>query len=234
MIHSIKHGFTLIELAVVLVIIALVTGGIMVGQDLVRSADLNSMLSDVDRYKGAVRTFEMKYKQFPGDMSNATGLWSSCTDSGGNPCNGNGNYLLDTQHESKRFWQHLALAELISSSHEGLDLEDAPDLSIKGGRVYAKGSNPFIGANSLTLAKTSNGFGYLDSVALSGLLSPAEALKIDRKIDDGEPIEGNLHGTRPSGGVGNPICYSFAAGPPIDYFYLLSVEEAACRMHFKF
>ena len=52
-----KHGFTLIEMAFVLAIIALVAGGILVGRSLVRDAELRTIITDVDRYKKSIDLF---------------------------------------------------------------------------------------------------------------------------------------------------------------------------------
>ena len=70
-----KNGFTLLELSIVMVIIGLIIGGITVGQDLIRSAELNSVVTDINKYKTAINTFNLKYNAMPGDMSNATSYW---------------------------------------------------------------------------------------------------------------------------------------------------------------
>ena len=66
-----QTGFTLLELSVVLIIIALVAGGIVVGQSLIRSATLRSVMGEYDHYLKAVQEFQDKYLALPGDMPNA-------------------------------------------------------------------------------------------------------------------------------------------------------------------
>ncbi|MFN7611184.1 MAG: type II secretion system protein, partial [bacterium] len=61
-----RAGFSLIELAIVLVILGLLVGGIMSGQSLIRAAELRSVTSDLSRYESAVYTFRDKYSDLPG------------------------------------------------------------------------------------------------------------------------------------------------------------------------
>ena len=56
-----RSGFTLIELAIVLVVIGLITGGILVGQDLIQAGQLRSVISQVEKYETAANSFKLKY-----------------------------------------------------------------------------------------------------------------------------------------------------------------------------
>ncbi len=65
-----KHrGFTLIELSIVLVIIGLVVGGVLVGRDLIKAAEIRAQISQIEKYNTAVHTFKLKYNGIPGDLS---------------------------------------------------------------------------------------------------------------------------------------------------------------------
>lgn len=77
-----RRGFTLIELAIVLVIIGLVVGSVLVGRDLIHVAMLRAQISDLIKYETAVRTFQGKYNALPGDMANATSLIPGVTHNG--------------------------------------------------------------------------------------------------------------------------------------------------------
>ncbi len=132
---SMTNGFSLVELSIVLVILGLLTGGILTGQNLIRNAELRSVTTEIQRYQAAVYTFRDKYMALPGDMTNATDFWG--TDPDGCPgdesdtsmteatCNGNGDGKIHwyinatTGGESHRFWQHLANAGLIEGSFTG-------------------------------------------------------------------------------------------------------------------
>ena len=69
-------GFTLIALSLVLVIIGLLVGGILVGRELIRAAELCADISAVDKFDAAVNAFRLKYNCLPGDCHNfVTFLW---------------------------------------------------------------------------------------------------------------------------------------------------------------
>jgi len=68
----IKAGFTLVELAIVLVIIGLLVGGVLVGKDLISAAEVRSQISQIEKYQAAVNTFKLKYDYLPGDISEPT------------------------------------------------------------------------------------------------------------------------------------------------------------------
>lgn len=205
-----RSGFTLLELSIVLVIIGLIIGGITVGADMIRSAELGSVVSDIQKYQTSINTFRLKYSAVPGDMKNAEAYWgtdaSSCPQGGGiGTCNGDGNGLIEhstasTSYEGYRAWQHLSLANTISGAYTGIQgSSDAiilgtntPETRITGG-----------GFSFLTSASGWHGYyknllqiGSIDPVASSytrgSLLTPAEANTIDEKIDDGIPNKGKI------------------------------------------
>jgi prepilin-type N-terminal cleavage/methylation domain-containing protein len=86
---SYRHGFTLIELSIVLVIIGLIVGGILVGRELIHAAELRGDIREIDKMDAAVNTFRLKYNCLPGDCANATQFLEGAY-------NGNGNGLIDT------------------------------------------------------------------------------------------------------------------------------------------
>lgn len=61
-----KNGFTLIELSIVLVIIGLIVGGMLVGQDLINAAKVRAEFSQMEKLDAAVNTFRLKYNALPG------------------------------------------------------------------------------------------------------------------------------------------------------------------------
>ncbi len=69
---QLKVGFTLIELSIVLVIIGLIVGGVLAGQDLVRAAGERAQISQIEKFNVAVNTFRGKYGEIPGDMDTTT------------------------------------------------------------------------------------------------------------------------------------------------------------------
>jgi prepilin-type N-terminal cleavage/methylation domain-containing protein len=58
---ALSGGFTLIELSIVLVIIALIVGGVLVGKDLISAAYVRAQITQIERFNTAVNTFYGKY-----------------------------------------------------------------------------------------------------------------------------------------------------------------------------
>jgi prepilin-type N-terminal cleavage/methylation domain-containing protein len=77
MICKAKKAFSLVELSIVLVIIGLVTGGVLAGRDLIHASELNSIVTEHDKFLTAVAAFQGKYLALPGDMPNATDFWGA-------------------------------------------------------------------------------------------------------------------------------------------------------------
>ncbi len=101
-------GFTLIELSVVLLIVALIAAGVLIGRSMIRQSQVMSIIVDEKKYVDSARAFRDKYNALPGDMANATNYWgpdpNGCPDSNQpvyskpqtNTCNGNGNGLIES------------------------------------------------------------------------------------------------------------------------------------------
>ena len=74
-----ERGFTLVELAIVLIIIGLLIGGVLKGQELIGNAQITNVVTQVKSMDGAVSTFRETYGAFPGDMGNAETRIAGCT-----------------------------------------------------------------------------------------------------------------------------------------------------------
>ena len=62
-----KKGFTLVELAIVLVIIGLLIGGILVAQSMVSTTRIHSQVTQLQQLDTAIQNFQTKYNSLPGD-----------------------------------------------------------------------------------------------------------------------------------------------------------------------
>lgn len=125
-----KAGFTLIELAVVLVVIGLVIGGALVGRNLIHAAEIRAQIGQYEKYNAVMHTFENKFNYSPGDMppSQATqlsffaftglqaGQMRSFNGNSGSCGYGNNDgYINDP--ERYVFWRHLSEAGLIEGKY---------------------------------------------------------------------------------------------------------------------
>lgn len=208
------RGFTLIELSIALVIIGLLVGGILVGQNLIRGSQLQSLGADLDLYKTAARQFRDKYRYLPGDMPNATQLWGTnpgcgmfTAGSGTQTCDGNGDELIG---EMYAFWQHLALGGFIMGNYTGVQGTAALDhqigINCPASRIDGGGFAIAHWGQQTGSAQVYDGmyknvmfFGAQSSADLpsAGAITPEEALLFDTKIDDGYPGRGMVLSWKP-------------------------------------
>jgi len=124
--HANRHGFTLVEISIVLIIIGLVLGGIIVGNSMIRSAEILAQIKQINEYNTAVKTFKMKYGLLPGDLSADRASAYGFISRAGTKGRGNGDYIITAgassiydafYHvggETVMFWRDLSDANLIS------------------------------------------------------------------------------------------------------------------------
>lgn len=203
-----QAGFTLVELAIVMVIAGLVFAGIMGGVGLIHSAKLHSVVSDVGDFREGVSEFVARYEGLPGDIYNATELWADTT--GGN----NDGRLATWDTEGLQAWMQLARAGIVKGDYSGAPIGGAavpgsnvPVSRFEGGGYslyyvdaadadWDHGDTP--GTGGVTILRNSQGNMLIlgraaaASFTSSGLLSQEDALSIDNKMDDGWPDSGQV------------------------------------------
>src|SRR5215216_5548834 len=108
-----ERGFTLIEIAIVLVIIGLLLGGVLKGQELITGARVRNLIQQQDGVKAAYFGFLDRFRALPGDYANATTNITNVSTAACNSGNGNGNGQIETTaNENTLVWEHLSKAGL--------------------------------------------------------------------------------------------------------------------------
>lgn len=205
-----QAGFTLIEIAIVLVIIGLLLGGVLKGQELITSARVRNLISQQDGIKAAYFGFLDRFRALPGDYSQAStniACTPACT-------NGNNNGQITasgvagaTTDEHIAAWEHLSKAGFINGSFTyAVAASESPTstpsnpyarfLQVIYDAVYADPGTPAARHN----IKTGNQI-------------PSDIMaEIDRKVDDGNPIGGTFRFSIYNGGPGGTAPTGGAAG----------------------
>jgi prepilin-type N-terminal cleavage/methylation domain-containing protein len=183
-----QSGFTLIELAIVLVIIGLLLGGVLKGQELINSAKVKNMATDFRNVPVYIYGYQDKFKALPGDDKQATAHNGSTTQGDGNGQISGVWNSEDTADESVKFWEHVRKAGLAPG---GTDIANAATTGFfptnaDGGRV---------GVSTVVPIKTQPGAYFMCSAGILGKY----AKQIDTTIDDGFPNGGSLWATEASG-----------------------------------
>lgn len=217
-----RHGFTLIELAIVLVIIGLLVGGVLAGRELMHAQALRNTLQQAKTYAIAKQLFQEKYGYLPGDMPTAMRVWgaatgvatdSNCSDPehdvsvGKLTCNGNGNGIIESSgSENFRAWQQLVAAEMIAGSFAGVHGSGGVDDAEAGINVPASvlegGAFSFQSLGDLSTNPSyfpgiyDNimvfGKARTDDAPYNGAITAVEAQNMDAKVDDGKPGYGTV------------------------------------------
>lgn len=227
-------GFTLIELAIVLIVIALLIGGVLAGQDVLTATKRNSIITEVNNFRASISQFKAKYfNNIPGDFDEAETYWTSSVTSDGDG-DGRIDKDQDTPGESLLVWEHLSLAEMLSGGYTGE--MSSSDTMIQGenipGSEFSKdtGYNMFHSNSNLADMLSSHAL-YNRNVIMAGGCSaqtadsvefcsggiaiPADAYAIDKKMDDGVSYTGKVVSYNEF--TGSDICSSGLDEAGVDY-----------------
>ena len=208
-----QSGFTLVELAIVMIIIGLLIGGILKGQELIANSQVTATIAQVKGIDAAMSTFRDKYGALPGDLNDAQTRLPNCTAAnlcqnvaGGAAYNGridgdpSGPYA-GIASESAQAWVHLARANMMT----GIEPNNGPVFGgvlpaapVGGGFRIGHRANQAL--NGIAAAANVTPGHYLVLVDAPGVttngvgarLEAVQAGQIDRKLDDGSPTTGTV------------------------------------------
>jgi prepilin-type N-terminal cleavage/methylation domain-containing protein len=191
-----QSGFTLIEIAIVLVIIGLLLGGVLKGQELINSAKVKNLATDFKNVPIYIYGYQDKYKALPGDDASVlTHLGASAVlaTTPGTVGNGiiDGAWNSTTQtDESYLFWQHIRMAGFGPGSTDPTSSDYIPRNAV-GGKIGV--------TNSLTNKPITGMTGTY--IVCSDSIPGKFAKQLDTTLDDGNTATGSVMvsgGTNPS------------------------------------
>jgi prepilin-type N-terminal cleavage/methylation domain-containing protein len=180
------HGFTLVEVAIVLVIIGLIMGGVFKGQSLIDNARVRSMNTQLTGIQTAWLSFRERYRAIPGDFARS----DTQIDSAATPGNGDGR--VNEAGERAGVWQQLALAGFMSGHYDGspATVGSATDMLCVTQTCPANPFNTYYkisyGAQSINLDTPAHELYTGDQIPV-GILS-----QLDARLDDGNPQAGRF------------------------------------------
>lgn len=180
------HGFTLVEVAIVLVIIGLIMGGVFKGQALIDSARVRSMSTQLTGIQAAWLSFRERYRAIPGDFARS----DTQIDSAATPGNGNGR--VDGAGERAGLWQQLALAGFISGQYDGsaASVGTATDTACA---AHTCPENPFNGYYKISYSAQAANITSPAHELYTGNQVPVDILsQLDARLDDGNPQTGRF------------------------------------------
>jgi prepilin-type N-terminal cleavage/methylation domain-containing protein len=196
-----NKGFTLIEMAMVLMVIGLLIIGITQGSTLLNSSKRNKVITDLKEFKVAWEQFGLKYDAYPGDFISATSVWNGTQ-------NGNGDGTINlgapTYDEAYLAWQHFSLAELIKGTYIGTNSGVGVDALNHGVNIPA---TPYGGLSAYNILRSTAAASLdllhiraganataTDTLLTTRIIPQDDTTLIDTKIDDDNIATGMMNG----------------------------------------
>jgi prepilin-type N-terminal cleavage/methylation domain-containing protein len=201
-----ETGFTLVEIAIVLVIIGLLLGGILKGQEMITQAKIKNIINDFNGLSAAMYSYQDRYRALPGDELNANTVsrWGAAAFGG----DGNGTFIRGTTAaatdvynnpaaapaattaEANLFWMHLRLAGFVPGPTTGAASVQQPANAVNG----------IVGVQT-------SGMGFTSNIICTSNLPDKVAIAVDSQMDDGTNTSGQVRGllqTAPNPTVATP------------------------------
>ena len=227
-----QAGFTLVEIAIVLVIIGLLLGGVLKGQELIQSAKVKNVVNDFSSVTAAIYGYQDRYKALPGDDTGTgrwTGLATPITAGNGDGVinGGTGTACAFTDptattsgvDECFLIWSDLRQAGFITGA-----LNSGPPLNAYNGQLGVQDGIGAFQSGSATnntpgtmAAGGTAGTGFKGPVICESNIPDKGAIAIDNQLDDGNPSTGSIRAVAQAGATG---AVTLVAGGAADATYV--------------
>lgn len=186
MINTKQKGFTLVEIAIVLVIVGLLIGGVLKGQEMITNAKLKRVESDNAGIAAAMFSYQDRYLQLPGDDNDAIARFTVYTGLAPADFEGDASGTIDGiwnannfsdltgagGGETDKFFGHLRAAGLIP----GGGLEGTKPTNAYGGQIGIQDSS----------------LGISGHVTIFGAIEGPIVRILESRLDDGSPNSGRI------------------------------------------
>ncbi len=191
----------MVEVAIVLVVVGLLIGGVLKGQEMITNSKLKRIESDNVGISAALLSYQDRYRMMPGDDDLAQQRFSIYTDGVNDPTpaqiNGNGDGVIDgdwmaaANTETANFWKHLRAAGLVNGSGD----DDTQPTNAYGGMIGLHDGSLLISGHAI----------------IFGSIEGPIARVIESRLDDGSPQSGRIQSDIAAGLMNGSIASSAGA-----------------------